>query len=520
MSVRVKAIQNNIFFIGLALVAAGMPLSAIAMSVGQMVLSANWLADKNVLGKFRNFFRSRTALVISSLYLLHLIGLIYSTDFDYALKDLRTKAPLLILPLIVSTTESLDIKRFRLLLLLFISAVFASTVASTYNYFTLDFHDIREICTFVSHIRLSLFICLAVFILFYFILTVKYFNKIHKLIFTVAALWLIVFLYILESVTGLTIFVITGLLIVVIQVFRAKKLFYKIGFVALAIAFFLVVFLYVGSIFKLYYSYKTDKDIKLEKFTAHGNPYSHDSLSTEMENGHYVWRYICEQEMQDAWNKRSSMKYAGNNHFGKALRYPLIRFLTSKGLHKDADGVNKLSVAEIRSIEDGVANVNCQDQFSLRTRIYETIWEFDRYSRNGDPNAHTVMQRLEYWKASLLIIKEHWLYGMGTGDMNVAFARQYDKMHSPLEKKWRLRSHNQFLSITVGFGIFGLLWFLFVLAYPFTLKRIRKDYYYCVFFFILLLSMTTEDTIESQAGLTFFVFFSALFLLGRKEEVN
>jgi O-antigen ligase len=129
------------------------------------------------------------------------------------------------------------------------------------------------------------------------------------------------------------------------------------------------------------------------------------------------------------------------------------------------------------------------------------------------------MQRMEYWKASWQIIKEHWLFGVGTGDMNIAFARQYDKMHSPLDKKWRLRSHNQFLSITVGFGIFGLLWFLFVLAYPFSLKSIRKDYYYFVFFIILLLSMTSEDTIESQAGLTFFVFFCALFLLGRKDEI-
>jgi hypothetical protein len=302
-------------------------------------------------------------------------------------------------------------------------------------------------------------------------------------------------------------------------VFQAKKLFFKIVLISVAVVSALVVSLYVGKIFKEYYSYKTDNDLKIDKFSSHGCLYENDSLSNEMENGHYVWRYICQQELNDAWNKRSKLKYNGNNNKGQYLKYPLIRFLTSKGLHKDADGVNKLTDAEIRSIEDGAVNVNCQDQYSLKTRIYETIWEFDRYSRNGDPNAHSVMQRLEYWKASWLIIKEHWLFGVGTGDMNIAFARQYDKMNSPLAKQWRLRSHNQFLSITVGFGIFGLLWFLFVLVYPFTFKRVRKDFYYFVFFIIFLLSMTNEDTIESQAGLTFFVFFSTLFLLGRKEEI-
>jgi hypothetical protein len=386
-----------------------------------------------------------------------------------------------------------------------------------YNYFTINFHDIREISIYVSHIRLSLFICLAIFILFYFVFSEKDFNKIQKSIFIVAALWLVEFLYILESVTGLTIFVITGLMLIIIQVFLTKKIFYKIGFISLAIVFSLIVFLYVGNLIKKYYSYKPDIDVKLEKFTTHGNPYEHDSLSNEMENGHYVWRYICQQELNDVWNKRSSLKYTGKNHKGQELKYPLIRFLTSKGLRKDADGVNKLSDAEIKSIEDGAVNVNCQDQYSLRTRIYETIWEIDRYNKHGDPNAHSVMQRLEYWKASWQIIKEHWLIGVGTGDMNIAFARQYDKMHSPLEKQWRRRSHNQFLSITVGFGIFGLLWFLFVLAYPFSLKRIRKDYYYFVFFIIFLLSMANEDTLESSAGLTFFAFFSALFLLGLKE---
>jgi len=45
-----------------------------------------------------------------------------------------------------------------------------------------------------------------------------------------------------------------------------------------------------------------------------------------------------------------------------------------------------------------------------------------------------------------------------------------------------------------------------------------SDYFFLVFFIIVMLSMIPEDTIESQAGVTFFAFFYSLFLFGKKEE--
>ena len=195
-----------------------------------------------------------------------------------------------------------------------------------------------------------------------------------------------------------------------------------------------------------------------------------------------------------------------------------MRYITSKGYKKDANGVMKLSTNEIHLVEKGVADVRYTDDYLLRSRIYETIWEYRHYKMSADPSASSVFQRLEYWRASLEIIKDNTLFGVGTGDMNIAFDKQYKKMNSSLEMKWRLRSHDQYLSIAVGFGIIGLAWFLFSLLFPFYYSHVRKDYFYLIFFAILILSMITEDTIESQAGLTFFVFFNSLFLFVRKKE--
>jgi hypothetical protein len=39
-----------------------------------------------------------------------------------------------------------------------------------------------------------------------------------------------------------------------------------------------------------------------------------------------------------------------------------------------------------------------------------------------------------------------------------------------------------------------------------------------VFFIIIFMSMLTEDTLETQAGATFFAFFNALLLFGRRRH--
>lgn len=513
-----KIDHHKIYFFGLILVVIGLPLSKILMSCGQILLVGNWLIEGGLKNKFKVFLKNKTALVISSVFLLHLIGLIYTTDFNYAYIDLRLKIPLIVLPLIISTSETLTGKRFQALLFIFITAVIVSTLASMYNYFTIDFVDIRYISAFISHIRLSLLVCLSIFILFYFIVSNEKFSRIQKLFFLAMIIWLIIFLIILESITGLSVLLITGLFLLVIEIFKMKRTLHRIWLIAILVIVPFFIFTYIHNIYKEYFSFSPDKNVKLEKYTAHGNPYAHDTINNEIENGHYVWRNFCDQELRDAWNKRSKFVYDGKDRKTQYIKYTLFRFLTSKNYSKDADGVNKLSLEDVRAIENGIANINCINRYSLRTRIYETIWEYENYKMTANPNGHSVMQRLEYWKTSLGIIKDHLIFGVGTGDMNIAFEQQYKKMNSPLDTKWRLRSHDQFLSITVGFGLFGLLWFLISLAYPFLYSPRRRDYYYLIFFTIIILSMLAEDTIESQAGLTFFAFFNSLFLFGREKE--
>ena len=77
-------------FICLALMAASLTLSPFMMGASTFLLMGVWLFTGDpVKVKLGRFFHNRIALIIVSIYLLHVIGLIYTSDFAYAFKDLR-----------------------------------------------------------------------------------------------------------------------------------------------------------------------------------------------------------------------------------------------------------------------------------------------------------------------------------------------------------------------------------------------------------------------------------------------
>ena len=156
----------------------------------------------------------------------------------------------------------------------------------------------------------------------------------------------------------------------------------------------------------------------------------------------------------------------------------------------------------------------------FKARLSETAFEYNLYRRYNNPNGGSLSQRIEYTRASLFLIKKHPLFGVGTGDIPTAYQQAYDELNSPLEPQFRHKAHNQYLSITVGFGIIGLIIFLITILLPFCSAKRYRTYLYTVFLVIAMLSMLPEDTIETQAGVMWFAFFNSLFIfaLGNRDE--
>lgn len=456
--------------------------------------------------------KNKTALALSSLFILHAIGLLYTADLSYGFEDVKKKVPLMLLPLLFSTSIALSKQLFERILAVFTLSVIVSTVICFFvllDYGNKQILHPQQASIFISHIRFGLLISMTVFILGYFFIESK--SNSVKIFFAGLIIWLIVFLIMMESAAGLvcTAAAFAVLIFRLILISRDNKI--RVA---------LLVLLILGGLIpmKIYYSAAAafepapSGNTKLPLLTASGNPYIHDTLNNEVENGNYIWRNVCESELTEAWNKRSQMKYSGRDLRGNDIKFTLIRFLASKGLTKDAEGVNTLSERELQAIEKGVANVNYIGVFNPSARLQKIIWEFDVYLKGGNPSGHSVVQRLEFWKAAVGIIKENPLFGVGTGDVKNAFEDQYEKINSPLTKEWRLRSHNQFLAIGTAFGFTGIILFLFTLFYPLFTDKNFNNYLYLMFFIIGFLSMISEDTLESQAGVTFFAFFNSFFL--------
>ena len=174
----------TMYFVSLALLAASLPLSKFTMSIFEFSTLFFWLwhgvdtdflkkypsrsllnplkllnfigaVVKNVfialIKKFVEFSRNKPALVIASLFFLHIIGLIYTTDFEYAFKDLRTKLPIFILPLFIATGPRMSTRIFYRILALFIAAVVGGSIYWLILFLKLPVADSRAVESHTSH---------------------------------------------------------------------------------------------------------------------------------------------------------------------------------------------------------------------------------------------------------------------------------------------------------------------------------------------------------------------------------
>ena len=520
-------------FLCLALMAIGLTLSPFAMGASQFLIMGVWLfTGDSVRTKLQRFFSNKIALAVVSIYLLHVIGLAYTSDFQYAFKDLKVKLPMLILPLVLSSVQPLKKRMFDLLMLIYVLAVFVATCISFGYYLQNDYGDIREISHFISHIRFCLNIVLAMGITGYYIVerriskgkNVPDFGlktALNHFLMWFLFLWFTYQIYIFQSLSGYLAF--AGMLAATLLYLffdKVRSIKWRIVVLVAIIALPTIAGIYLYRTITPMLARPQVDFANLEKQTVLGNDYWHDTTCFPAENGRYVGLYFCRTEMREAWNQRSDLDYDGQTLNGENLEATLARYLTSKDLRKDAAGVAALDNQDIRNVEQGVANYVNWCHPGLYSRLAETVFEYNQYRQYNNPNGGSLSQRIEYTKASVYLIKRHPLFGVGTGDIPQAYQQAYDELDSPLEPQYRFKAHNQYLSITVGLGLVGLLVFLFSLLTPYFASKRNRTYLYTVFMVILLLSMLPEDTIESQAGVMWFAFFNSLFIFAfeNKEE--
>ncbi len=519
MAPLLKYKTNYLYLTGLTLLVTGLPVSLFLTSLSQFFLVGSFFLEGNIKERWNRFTSNKVAVVFVGIWLLHLIGMLWTSDLDAGLKDLRIKLPLLLLPIIISGTEKLTEKQFRYIMGAFVFAVFAgsiSAIAVLTGIIEREIYDIRDIFIYkISHIRFALFTCVAICTLVFYIGYRKVLTPLAKVVAFILTIWFTVFLVIVESLTGLTVLLTLTVSVLIYHLLVSGNKFMKVISFMLIVCIPLTVAFFVKGLINDFYD-KKQEVININDKTVQGNSYDFYLDDNNFENGYQVNIYLCIPELRKAWNERSSIDLDSLDLKGQPIKATLVRFLTSKGLRKDSAAVYTLTKNEIQSIEAGVPNVNFQKMSDLRSRVNQVIWEIDNLRKGGDPSGHSVAQRLEFWRAAIGVIKNSPLIGVGIGDMKAEYDKQYERMNTRLDATHRLNSHNQYLSIAAAFGIPGLLYFLFALLYP--LRRTRQlPAIFILFLIICLVSMLTEDTLETQPGATFVGLFFILFYNQRRE---
>lgn len=494
----------------LALAVIMLPWSEFLLSIAQFLLIGNWLVEgvarKDLAGRFKRAFTDPACLVFLSFFGLHVLGLLWTDDLKWGLDLCRILLPILAFTPVLASAPRLTAHELRTVLLLGAWSTVASTMACIgLRYDVIGNGGYRELSVFISHIRLSLLLCFSIAVFVHHLRPRAFSILAHG----AAIAWSLFFLDRLSSLLGLFIL---GVLLL-FALWRWSKTTQGAARRGLRVALFIVPVVAIGYVRWCISAYEhgdgTDLE-HLEVATAGGEVYYHDLRDPQRENGHYVWVYCADKELQRTWDRRSHMPFTGKDAAGQPMRSTLIRYLTSMGLRKDSLGVLALKDVDVRRIEQGVTSVVSGRRDPIRARIDQVLYEMEYYRRTGDASGHSVAMRIEFLRAGWNIAKAHWPAGVGTGDTRPAFAAEYDRMHSSLDDRWRLRAHNEYLTLWISFGVFGLLWSLFAWTWP-ALRQgaFRRPLFVC-WAIIFTVSCFSEDTIETQPGATFFALFHAL----------
>jgi len=514
---RIRA-HRNIFVTAMVILVLGLPLSPFLVSFGQMILLLNWIVEGGFNVKLRLIKEQKILWAFLLMPLLHIIWLLNTSDFQYALHDLKIKIPLLIIPIIIGTSEHLKEKELRYILSAFVFAVFAGSMVSLavlLDIYHVDINDVRNISIFISYIRFSLMVVLSILIIYDYITT--YFDRItsiQKLGLFILLVWFIVFIILLQSITGW----VSLFIILIISYLKAKNKHIKY-IVGLLILLILSIFgITATHVYKDFYNVKR-KDLKnLPEYTLLGNKYTNDTIYKDLENGYYINILICKKELRQTWSELSDISFDKYDVNGFRIQKTMIRYLTSKGLTKDREGLLSLDNKDIKMIEKGYTSCMYRYKSGLYIRMYVVLWELNEYIKTGDANGKSIAQRIEFSKAAFHIIKNNFWFGVGVGDLNKEYKKAYIEIDSKLEKKHRLRVHNQYITFLLTFGIFGFILAVYSMLYPGIVSLKRENVLLLGFLLIILMSMLNEDTLETQAGVTFYILFYTLFVFTKQNS--
>jgi len=511
--------RESFFYYGLLMFAVALPFSIALISLSAVLLLLFSFVDFSRDRFKANFYERKYLLFFVAIYLLHVLGMVFCKDFAAGLYDLNKALPFLLAPLAFLFGTKITKGQFRIVLNVFSWAIFFSALITLTKFYQggdqllLD----AQFTGYIHHIRFSLMIVLALAIQIYLLPSSLVRAERLTIIVVAAMLFLVYFLFWQQSLTGLLTFWSLLCFSLIIFFYKKASTKYRIAGTVVLSLLMLLPADYVYRVISDFYNVDEIKRDDLPLVTNQGNSYVHDFSNPFTENGHWLGLYVCEPELRDAWNKRSSLEYDGVDGNGYRVKDTLIRYLTSRNLRKDANGVAQLTDDEIKLVEAGTSNyILATRKTSLYPRLYVSVWELDQYLKTGNADNKSIAQRIEYFRAAWAIWQKHFWFGVGTGNWKDAYKNAYQEMGSQMDESQYADAHNQYMAWLVRFGFVGTALILFLLFWPVLRIKVGSYPLLAAFVFILIVSNLGDSNLDTHVGGYFFLLFYCLFLTHRE----
>ncbi|HOT13320.1 MAG TPA: O-antigen ligase family protein [Bacteroidales bacterium] len=513
-------LRKNIYFFSLVVLLAGLPLSKALVSIGEGLLVFSWFVAPGFKERVKALGQRKSIWIFAGSTLFVLAGLFYAENIQRNIFLITNiKISIVLFPIIIGSFEKLSWQQLKVLLWVYTLANIAATFFSLLIFFHVieyKIANVRQIAVFVESVRFALLIVLDILFLLYAIYHSQ--NRKFQVLMIISIVWLVVFLGILQSLTGILALALT-LLVVLLVRYRKISVYIRVAFVVLGLLSIATGAYLFKSNLNEYRAIHIENTAKLDSLTLNGNKYEHSVNDTIRVNGYLRNIYICEPELRIQWAKRSQVAFDSLDNAGWVpVKVTLVSYLTSKGLRKDSAGMSQLTDRDVRNIESGYYNYKLAE-VGVNARIYDLIREFDEWRRTGIP-AGSVTIRINGLKNGWKVFSEHIWFGTGYGDINDDIQAQFDKDSPDLGEDKKQNPHNQLLTIMIGSGIVGLVVFLLSFVLPGILERKYSSYLFLVSFCVVLFSFFTDDTLERMIGCVIMALFFSLFLYAVPKNIN
>ncbi|TNE72565.1 MAG: hypothetical protein EP333_07465 [Bacteroidetes bacterium] len=501
-----QTIHDRLHILGLSGIAVGLIFGKAILSISLLFSLLNLL----ILADFKNYWQrlrqNKFLLLVLVYFAYHFITLIWSDDISFGLHDIKVRSSLVLI-LFLFALKPLNDDGKRFVAYIFIASIVLSTLINFTNYVGIignkTYDDIRGMSLFGSHVRFALLTVLGIVMTFY----TKFSFPKSWLLKLILIVWLVFYTYYSQVITGYLTLSVVAFSMGLYYLYRFNKV----------LAFSLLILSFLGSTALLYALFRpmepTTKLSELPYATKEGHLYYHKPKSIQPETGEPTEIMISWQELEREWNKVSEIPFSdGRDLKGQFVQTTLIRYLASKGLNRDAEGISQLSAKDIQNIENGHA--------SIYTKGILARWYGLRYQllNNSDPNGHSLLERIEFWKAGTTIARSHPIFGVGIGDIQMKYNETYREMNSMLKVENWNRSHNMFLTTLITMGMIGLFLFLWF-HLNFAIQSIKQQQLAGVLVvMILFTSYLIEDTLETQVGVSLAGFFLGFFNINPEKK--